>query len=349
MHLFKSRIWLNYIVYAIPLTFTWYLAKLVFYIAEPKYTIDDIFNIYLIFVGFVSLCIIVGATYVALQIKKPFILRLILTLIFGILFIPTFILFIFGGLFIAIFPRLSCPVTYFINILTQFMTGMFIIKRGNLKSLTKGKAVIVLNHRSSGDYSLAATVAGSNHWRVMVGANLWKHSWIRWFLNRVGLKIMREKDRAEDRAAAVRQANAFIDTHKNAKVIFFSEGTRNRDDNVPLLPFYPGAFKLACEKQIPIIPVVIVGMQHWRRPSPQDITSYEKNKKLSFLRLIKYAPKNIIKLLITIFREGINPTIIKAYYLDPVKTVGKEPGEIGVEVWGKMNEFYILKSEEIKE
>ncbi|MEK7585681.1 MAG: lysophospholipid acyltransferase family protein [Patescibacteria group bacterium] len=337
MNIFKSRIWLNYFVYAIPLTFTWYLTKGILYLANLGHRSDDIFGVYLVFVGFVVLSIIIGTVYVILEIKKPFILRFILTLIFGILFIPTFLLFLIGGLVITIFPKLSCPITYFINILTQFMTGMFIVKKGNLKSLNKGKAILVLNHRSSGDYSLASTIAGSAQWRVMIGANLWKIWWLRWFFDRIGLKIPREQDKAEERAAAVREAQTFINEGKNAKVIIFSEGTRNRDDNIPMLPFKPGAFKLACDMKVPIIPIVIIGMQYWRRPSPQDPTSFKKKKRKFSLRSL---PKKVTAFLVYIFKEGINPTIIKVHYLDPIESSGKEPKDLQQEVWSKMSTLY---------
>jgi 1-acyl-sn-glycerol-3-phosphate acyltransferase len=345
MNLFKTRIWVGYLVYIIPLAFTWYLTKWAFSWFNSKYTEDQVFNVYLIFVGFVVVSIVTGAVYATLQIKKPKPLRFLLTLIFGVLFVPMFILFLVGGLIITIFPKLSCPVTYLINILTQFMTGMFIIKRGNLGSLNQGNAILALNHRGSGDYSFASTVAGSNHWKVMIGANLWKIWWLRWFFDRVGLKIFREGDRVEERAAAVRDAKNFLLSHKNAKVIIFTEGTRNRDDNIPMLPFKPGAFNLSVDTGIPVIPVVIVGMQHWRRSSIQDKTSFKKEKtKFSF----KSIPTNIGKLYHRVFDEGINPMIIMAYYLDPISPAGKTAKELQDEVWQAMNNAYIRYAKNIK-
>ncbi len=44
---------------------------------------------------------------------------------------------------------------------------------------------------------------------------------------------------------------------RNCSVMFFAEGTRSKDDRV--LPFHDGAFKLAIDAQVPILPIVIDG------------------------------------------------------------------------------------------
>lgn len=59
-----------------------------------------------------------------------------------------------------------------------------------------------------------------------------------------------------DRAKAVQQMNAVVDQiqSKKLKVFVFPEGTRNHEGS--LLPFKKGAFHIAVQSQVPIIPVV---------------------------------------------------------------------------------------------
>jgi 1-acyl-sn-glycerol-3-phosphate acyltransferase len=59
-------------------------------------------------------------------------------------------------------------------------------------------------------------------------------------------------------SAALASINQASDRIKNGiSVVFFPEGTRSRNAN--LLPFKKGAFRLAVELQLPILPVTIIG------------------------------------------------------------------------------------------
>ncbi len=51
---------------------------------------------------------------------------------------------------------------------------------------------------------------------------------------------------------------------KNISILIFPEGTRNRS-KLPLKPFYDGAFKLAIDAQVPILPVALLNV---RRMNP---------------------------------------------------------------------------------
>jgi|TARA_B100001964_G_scaffold240877_1_gene311850 1-acyl-sn-glycerol-3-phosphate acyltransferase len=61
--------------------------------------------------------------------------------------------------------------------------------------------------------------------------------------------------------AAIRSINEAKDRVTNGiSVIFFAEGTRSRDGN--LLPFKKGAFKMAIDLQLPILPISIHGSRN---------------------------------------------------------------------------------------
>lgn len=45
-------------------------------------------------------------------------------------------------------------------------------------------------------------------------------------------------------------------------VIIFPEGTRNNDPNLPLKPFFGGAFRLAIDLKTPIVPTIILGARN---------------------------------------------------------------------------------------
>jgi len=57
---------------------------------------------------------------------------------------------------------------------------------------------------------------------------------------------------------------------KNACVLFFAEGTRSRDGKV--MPFKKGAFKFACETNLPILPLTIKNSFHVLPSDSLDLT-----------------------------------------------------------------------------
>ncbi len=60
------------------------------------------------------------------------------------------------------------------------------------------------------------------------------------------------------------QHAAHVIRKKKTSVLMFPEGTRNRTEQ-PMLPFKKGAFHLAIEAQVPVVPIVIADYRKTQR------------------------------------------------------------------------------------
>ncbi|MBQ6322253.1 MAG: 1-acyl-sn-glycerol-3-phosphate acyltransferase, partial [Lachnospiraceae bacterium] len=115
----------------------------------------------------------------------------------------------------------------------------------------------VLNHRSMFDILLTLSqfpgptgYVAKKELQKVPGLNMWITGMHGWFLDREnireGLKIIL----------------ACIDQVKNgvSSVAIFPEGTRNKNpEDLPLLPFHEGSFKISLKTGCPIVPVCISG------------------------------------------------------------------------------------------
>jgi 1-acyl-sn-glycerol-3-phosphate acyltransferase len=115
-----------------------------------------------------------------------------------------------------------------------------------------GPFVVVANHQSLLDIVLLSRMPREMKW---VGKEeLFKIPWIGWMLRLTGDIAVRRGD-SESGGEAVAKARAYLQRGMN--VMIFPEGTRSRDAR--LLPFKKGAFRLAIEVGVPVLPVVLSG------------------------------------------------------------------------------------------
>lgn len=124
--------------------------------------------------------------------------------------------------------------------------------RGDEKIDPKRAYVMTANHESSADILLIFRLKKQYRW-VSKTANFFIPflGWMMWMAGYVGIsrgdKASREKMMADCRRQ-LEMGNS---------VMIFPEGTRSdRDD---LLPFKRGAFVVACENKVPVVPVVLAG------------------------------------------------------------------------------------------
>jgi 1-acyl-sn-glycerol-3-phosphate acyltransferase len=115
-----------------------------------------------------------------------------------------------------------------------------------------GPYVVMANHQSLLDIVLLCRVPHEMKW--VIKEELFKVPWIGWMLRLTGDIAVRRGD-PESGGEAIARARAYLAQGMN--VMIFPEGTRSRDAR--LLPFKSGAFRLAIEAGVPVLPVAIWG------------------------------------------------------------------------------------------
>lgn len=153
--------------------------------------------------------------------------------------------------------------------------------------------VIVANHQSMVDI-LAAVDALPLNFKFMAKKELFSIPFIGWQMRLAGYIALDRASRESGRKAIVK---AIEWVERGASVLLFPEGTRSEDGRVKA--FKPGAFKIAKETGVEILPVVIDGTGH-------------------------ALPKHSLKL---DTRSDFQVTV-----LDPVSTAGLEPDELSEKV-----------------
>jgi 1-acyl-sn-glycerol-3-phosphate acyltransferase len=115
-----------------------------------------------------------------------------------------------------------------------------------------GPYVVVANHQSLLDIVMLSRLPRELKW---VGKEeLFRIPWIGQMLRLTGDIAVKRGD-AESGGEAVARAKAYLS--RGMGVMIFPEGTRSRDAR--LLPFKSGAFRLAIEAGVPVLPVAIWG------------------------------------------------------------------------------------------
>jgi 1-acyl-sn-glycerol-3-phosphate acyltransferase len=127
--------------------------------------------------------------------------------------------------------------------------------------------VVVANHQSFLDIFLLSNLPREMKW--VAKRSLFKIPWVGWCFTMSGDIPV---DRGDPASAAAVMARARRYLSRGMSVMMFPEGTRSRDGK--LLPFKVGAFKLAVDAGVPVLPIAITGTAQgmpkgspWVRPS----------------------------------------------------------------------------------
>jgi len=348
----KKAVLVGLFLYIVPNAVSFLIFRFFSWLVNPYHSVENAIYAYCIYIALIITSFIGGFIVARSRKKRSWGLRFFFAIITLIHFLPIIIILApLGALIIFLQDRISkwvskqlgirilnskigCVVTSILASVSMFAGQLYIIEKGNVKTARNiSKAVMVVHHLSSGDYFVAGILAMFRNWRVMIGENLWKYKIFHWYFNTVGIPIDREAGGALKRAKAVLQGRNFLLENKKAILIAFSRGTRERNPEKGVYGLKKGAIRIACELEHPIIPVVLVGTNKWRTPSEQDISSHT-DKKPEYLKLFWDFLKQF-------FSTGINPTIAKVIYCNPISTVGKTVEVVIGEVEFVMNQTYL--------
>jgi len=127
--------------------------------------------------------------------------------------------------------------------------------KGVLPADPRHPYVVVANHESFADMLLLCLLPWEMKWLSKIEI-MWVPvlGWLMWAARDVGVK------RGRSTSAKLAMAECRKRLAGRVSVIFFPEGTRAPTDQ--LLPFKDGAFRLAIDAGVPILPVAIYGTRH---------------------------------------------------------------------------------------
>ncbi|EGO57866.1 hypothetical protein NEUTE1DRAFT_63173 [Neurospora tetrasperma FGSC 2508] len=120
-------------------------------------------------------------------------------------------------------------------------------------------AVFIGNHQTELDVLMLGCMF-PKYCSVTAKSSLRKTPFLGWFMSLSGSIFIDRASKTDARAAMAGAANQI--QKKQQSVYMFPEGTRSYSKEPELLPFKKGAFHLAVQAQVPIVPVVVANYSH---------------------------------------------------------------------------------------
>ncbi|KAL7961483.1 hypothetical protein V8C34DRAFT_273881 [Trichoderma compactum] len=142
----------------------------------------------------------------------------------------------------------------------QLTTGVeFVIDDPDNVLNTTRPAVFIGNHQTELDVLMLGAIF-PKYCSVTAKAQLKKVPFLGWFMSLSGT-IFIDRKNSKDARSAMDGAATEIRT-KRQSVYMFPEGTRSYTKEPALLPYKKGAFHLAVQSGVPIVPVVVANYSH---------------------------------------------------------------------------------------
>lgn len=140
------------------------------------------------------------------------------------------------------------------------------VKVEGMEQIPKGRFLLIQNHRSMFDPLISLCVLDKLQLGFITKPENMKIPIIGQFAHRIcALPIDRESPRN-----AVKTINAAADYIKNdvCSIGLYPEGTRNRSDTAPLLPFHNASLKIGTKAGCPVVVTAISGTDEIKRRAP---------------------------------------------------------------------------------
>ncbi|KAL7792502.1 hypothetical protein V8C37DRAFT_380532 [Trichoderma ceciliae] len=142
----------------------------------------------------------------------------------------------------------------------QYTTGVeFVIHDPENVLNTTRPAIFIGNHQTELDVLMLGTMF-PKYCSVTAKAQLKRMPFLGWFMSLSGTIFIDRKNSKDARSAMDGAANE-IKT-KRQSVYMFPEGTRSYTKEPALLPYKKGAFHLAVQSGVPIVPIVVANYSH---------------------------------------------------------------------------------------
>lgn len=135
--------------------------------------------------------------------------------------------------------------------------------------------VVTCNHRATGDMFIVPDALHHVRYRPLGKIELTRMPILGYVFRNALLVVDRDNPESRHKSMAAMQEKII---RENLSILIFPEGTRNKTGK-PLKDFYSGAFRLAIECQVPIIPMVILDTEKVTPDGsilvyPHDLTCY---------------------------------------------------------------------------
>ena len=192
---------------------------------------------------------------------------------FILLAIPFLVLLSFNN---RIFHNWAHNLNVFWGYLITYPAGVFISSVGKEKLDRNQTYVFAPNHSSFLDIPIC-NISIKNQFRFMGKAELENVPFFGWMFRRLHVSVKRE-----NRSMAYKSfLKAKTKLDQGASVLVYPEGTIFDKEKVTLGRFKDGAFRLAIDNKVPIVPVTIIGA-HDRMPDGNGFILYPGKVKVIF-------------------------------------------------------------------
>jgi len=178
----------------------------------------------------------------------------VVTILIWLISLPVFLVFgLMGIIIIFCYPESVHKVSYFLGVLVIFVFGIKLEVIGNPP---KEQSIVIYNHCSTIDDVLNPIIMGTRRWKVVFAPEILRIPFVKFITRYIGIPLVRtDSDSREE----VKEITKTV-LENGDSLLILPEGKRlpaDRKEDLFILPFNKGAFRLSQITGIPVVPVVV--------------------------------------------------------------------------------------------